>query len=600
MPSAADPRARHGRRAGKSQSRRTARVSETHALIALTLSQQRIRALVDAVAHLIWTTGADGNVITPQPNWQAFTGSTFEDIRDFGWLRFVHPDDRDRLEALWRTWLAADTPGESEFRLRRHDGAYLRFLVRAMPVRDPATGRTFEWVGIHEDITPRRRAEAELRQRSWELGERVKELECLYRAASLCGDNALPIADIAHGMAAALPPAMRVPDRAAAEIRLGDEVFATGDAPPAGPPLEHPLHHKGVKAGHIHVFYTGAVEPYAGEIYLTEEIALLRVLAQMLQQAMDRRRAAEAMAQAQKLEAIGQLTGGIAHDFNNLLTVVLANADIVAVRAADPALRQIGEMIMNAAESGAALTRRLLAFARQQELAPQRIDPAALVRGLVPLLKRTLGSTIVVEVEVETGGDTGHVLADQAQLESALLNFAINARDAMPEGGRIAIAVRRETVPPGASDAGLAPGDYVAFSVRDTGHGMTRDVLGRAIEPFFTTKPVGKGTGLGLSMAYGFATQSGGALRLASEPAKGTTVTILLPAQAGAARGDDTAAGSSAPTRLPLGCRVLIVEDEPVVRRLAVDALLDAGAVAVEAASGPEALARLEIGRAHV
>jgi signal transduction histidine kinase len=241
----------------------------------------------------------------------------------------------------------------------------------------------------------------------------------------------------------------------------------------------------------------------------------------------ERRRLEERLRQSQKMEAVGQLTGGIAHDFNNLLTVILGNAEVLALELHDPTHRGLAEMIQDAAEKGAHLTQHLLAFGRRQTLKPQRLDLREVVESMEPLLRRTISESI--EIATTFGGGHLSAVIDRALLESAILNLAVNAKDAMPQGGRLTITTGETTAGP---DQGALPigQDVVFVTVSDTGCGMSPEVLSRAFEPFFTTKEVGRGSGLGLSMVYGFAQQSGGHVQIESAPDQGTAVTILLPA----------------------------------------------------------------------
>ncbi|WP_428489267.1 CHASE3 domain-containing protein [Rhodopila sp.] len=294
--------------------------------------------------------------------------------------------------------------------------------------------------------------------------------------------------------------------------------------------------------------------------------------------------------EAQKMQAIGQLTGGIAHDFNNLLTVILGNLEFVRNKPNDQErLKTRMERAIWAAQRGATLTRQLLAFARKQPLTPAPIDLAAAMPDLVPLLRRTLGEHIEVRY-VETAA-LWPAMADPAQLESAVLNLALNARDAMPGGGRLTIELANKVLDQDYArhHAEVDVGDYTMLAVSDTGHGMTADVLDRVFEPFFTTKPDGQGTGLGLPMVFGFVKQSGGHVKIYSEPGEGTTVRLYLPRAVGAS----AVAGqrSAAPVELPRGsATVLVVEDEPAVREIAVAMLGDLGYRVLEAADGEEGL----------
>ena len=294
--------------------------------------------------------------------------------------------------------------------------------------------------------------------------------------------------------------------------------------------------------------------------------------------------------EAQKMQAIGHLTGGIAHDFNNLLTVILGNLEFVRSRlSGEQALQSRIERATWAAQRGATLTSQLLTFARKHPLAPAPIDLAVTVPELVPMLRRTLGEHIAVRF-VETAG-LWPAMADASQLESAVLNLALNARDAMPSGGRLTIELVNKVLDEeyARDHAEVTPGDYVMLAVSDTGHGMTPDVVARVFEPFFTTKPEGKGTGLGLAMVFGFVKQSGGHVKIYSEPGEGTTVRLYLPRAVGAEVSARQRTGT--PVQLPRGSgTVLVVEDEPAVREIAIAILGDLGYRVLEAADGEDAL----------
>jgi PAS domain S-box-containing protein len=307
------------------------------------------------------------------------------------------------------------------------------------------------------------------------------------------------------------------------------------------------------------------------------------------------RQTEEALRQAQKMESVGQLTGGIAHDFNNLLQIVTGNLEILQRNLAEgaPRLRRAVENAMVGARRAATLTQRLLAFSRQQPLAPKTIDLNRLVGSMSELLHRTLGETI--EVETVKAPGLWQVEVDPNQLENAILNLAINARDAMPAGGKLTIETSnthldRDYV---ARHAEVVAGQYAVISVSDTGVGMSDQVLQRAFEPFFTTKEVGKGTGLGLSMVYGFVKQSGGHVKVYSEPGEGTTVNIYLPRLFGAV--DEAVDDSLAPVLE--GTReetILVCEDDDDVRAYSVEALRELGYRVLEAHDGPSALRLLE------
>lgn len=301
----------------------------------------------------------------------------------------------------------------------------------------------------------------------------------------------------------------------------------------------------------------------------------------------DRRRIEQQLFQAQKMEAVGQLTGGIAHDFNNMLTVVIGNLDSLA-RALRGTGRNFGraEMALTGALSCAELTRRLLAFARRQPLQPNPVHLGQMCRNVAKLLGRTLGERIHIDLRGEAG--LWHVLADPAQVESSLINLAVNARDAMTEGGTLTLETCNMTSR--GEHADIPAGDFVLLSVTDTGVGMTAEVLERAVEPFFTTKNLGHGTGLGLSMVYGFVKQSGGHVKIESAPNRGTRVRVYLPRTEAVAQAADTASESEAAEISGRDRTILLVEDDAGVRAVTAAMLKELQFTVIEADNGSHAL----------
>ncbi len=310
-----------------------------------------------------------------------------------------------------------------------------------------------------------------------------------------------------------------------------------------------------------------------------------------------RQKIEEELRQAQKMEAVGQLTGGIAHDFNNLLTVISGNLEMAEARLTDPKIRVLLREAQDAADDGAKLTGQLLAFGRRQPLNPQLVDVGQLVGSFAALLRRTLGESI--ELRTVVNGTALMALVDTSQLQSALLNLALNARHAMPRGGRLTVELSHAHIDRdyAAMYPLLRTGDFILISVTDTGSGMPPDVRERAFEPFFTTKPVGAGTGLGLSMVYGFLRQSGGHVQLYSEVGQGTSVRMFLPASSAPLKqGQDDAAAEATPATLPSGHEtILLVEDDSRVRRVATARLEEAGYRVIEATNGAEALDALSL-----
>lgn len=304
---------------------------------------------------------------------------------------------------------------------------------------------------------------------------------------------------------------------------------------------------------------------------------------------LSKHRAAEsALQQAQKMETLGQLTGGIAHDFNNLLTVITGNLELLEMQLSEGSHKELLEEALEAADLGARLTHGLLAFARRSPLVPESVDVNEVAIGLTDMMQRTLGPTI--DLGSVLGSDLWFTKVDRAQLESGLVNLAINARDAMPKGGKLVIETRNAVVDADQQDVGFGPkrGEYVQLAMADTGHGMARETLDRALEPFFTTKQVGHGTGLGLSMVLGFAQQSGGHLAIYSEVGVGTTVNMYLPRQLEDDQ-EPEAARSSPAMKTGNGEIILVVEDDPKVRKLTISRLQRLGYVVHAANDGEQA-----------
>ncbi|WP_435635901.1 ATP-binding protein [Pseudomonas solani] len=323
--------------------------------------------------------------------------------------------------------------------------------------------------------------------------------------------------------------------------------------------------------------------------------AIGRDITQERERAETLRQTEELLRQSQKMEAVGQLTGGLAHDFNNLLAGISGSLELLKLRVSQGRTGELDRYISTArtaAERAATLTHRLLAFSRRQALDPKPTNVNRLVAGMQELISRTMGP--MIEVEVLSGPELWTVLVDPNQLESALLNICINARDAMPGGGRLSIGTcNHRLVEPRAGELGLAVGEYLSLCVTDTGTGMPEEVIARVFDPFFTTKPAGQGTGLGLSMVYGFARQSGGAVQIASQPGEGTSLYIHLPRHHGEERIEHNTGSEFAP-RAERQATVLVVDDESPLRMLIGEVLRDLGYQVLEAVDGASGLALLD------
>ncbi len=308
----------------------------------------------------------------------------------------------------------------------------------------------------------------------------------------------------------------------------------------------------------------------------------------------------EQLTQSQKMEAIGQLTGGVAHDFNNLLAIIVGNLEMIRDDLSDDSpLRRYLEPAMRSAKRGGELTHRLLAFSRRQTLNPAQVDTNGLIEGVTDIIRRTIGPS--VEIETKLADDLWPAFVDHHQLESAILNLAINARDAMEDKGKLTIETANVLLDDALAESqqDIRPGDYITIAVSDTGTGMSDEVIARAFDPFFTTKETGRGTGLGLSMVYGFVKQSRGNIRIYSEPGQGTSVKLYLPRATGEADMPDTANKQNSAEPPKSGATLLVVEDDPDVRDLTVTQLTGLGYRVLEAGTGVDAL-RLYDATPHV
>jgi signal transduction histidine kinase/CheY-like chemotaxis protein len=497
----------------------------------------------------------------------------------------------DPADPKWnehKALLAAHKPFRN-FETTLVDGAGVtrRIVTSGLPIFD-AGGRYVGYRGVGIDVTDIRRHEEAVAERTRVLEATLENLE---EGIGLIDKNLRAIAfnrrlldylRIPQGSISAGDPFEKIIRLLAAAGEYGDEepeaaVQRRLQLARSGKPL---VAERTTPAGRILEIRTNPM-PDGGFVIRYNDVT-------------EARRRDAAIHQAQKMEALGQLTGGIAHDFNNLLTVVMGSAELLR-ETSDPARqRELAGTILRASERGSELAKRLLAFARRQPLAPKTVDVNHLVGGMQGLLAQTLGEHI--EIRVAAGAELLPAHVDAGQLETAILNLAINARDAMPAGGRLTIETRNVHLDPGflAGIGDPPPGDYVFVAVSDTGMGMTPEVRARAFDPFFTTKDFGKGSGLGLSMVYGFVHQSGGYITLYSEPGLGTTVKLYLPPAEGEVAPDESpAAGAGEPHGSET---VLLVEDDAMVRRH-VEALLAAlGYRTVVADNGGAALALLGSG----
>ncbi|MFC7737164.1 PAS domain S-box protein [Roseomonas sp. GCM10028921] len=578
------------------------RTAQREAERELAESEARLREVASAVPGFLWTATPGGAVDYASPRWHEYAGTIPGRPDSGGWSAYVHPEDRPAAAARWLDSVASGTPYEAEFRLRRADGAFRWWLARALPTRRE-DGAIRRWTGVSTDIQEivearetlaRSRADLEAR-----VAERTRDLDRMWRLST----DIMLVADF-EAQIHAVNPAWATLLGWEPEDLIGRDFLDLVHPEDVGPTLaevgrlaegittlrfENRYRHR--DGGYRWLSWT-AVPDESFIHAVGRDIQAEKEGAEALH-------ATEAaLRQAQKMEAVGQLTGGIAHDFNNLLTGVIGSLDLMRRRIAAGRIGEVERYVAAAlasANRAAALTHRLLAFSRRQPLAPVPVDANALVGSMEELLRRTIGESI--RLEIGAAGDLSHTLCDPHQLESALLNLSINARDAMPDGGTLTVETANLRIGPGpaARLREVRPGPYVSISVSDTGTGMTPDVIERAFEPFFTTKPIGQGTGLGLSMIYGFARQSEGTVRIRSAPGEGTTVTLLLPRFEGeGSAAEEAAPPAEAPRAAEEGEVVLVVEDEPAVRDLVVEVLSELGYRAIQASDGPSGLRILE------
>lgn len=553
----------------------------------------RYRQLIEAVTdYAIYMLDANGFVTSWNPGAQRFKGYTAAEILGGHFSQFYAEEDRLAGKPA-RALATAAREGKFEgegWRLRK-DGSRFWAHVVIDPIRDSA-GQLVGYAKITRDLTERRAAEETLRRSQ-------EQFRLLVQGVT---DYAIYMLDREGLITSWNAGAARIKGYSEAEI-IGRHfsLFYRPEDSSEGQPMaalrnaerEGRFESEGwrVRKDGSQFWANVVVDPIrddTGEIIgfakVTRDVTAKRDAQLALQMAQ------ESLFQSQKLDAIGQLTGGVAHDFNNLLTVIISSLEIVRRRMPpDGKLEGLIENAAKAAKRGASLTQRMLSFARRQDLNPEPVDVVSLLLEMSDLLERSLGPTITIHMpELRP---MKPVLVDPNQLELAVLNLAVNARDAMPDGGSVSIAVDEQTST--AAEPLLAPGSYVRITVRDEGEGMNAETLARATEPFFTTKGVGKGTGLGLSMIQGLATQSGGQFVLKSQPGQGTTAELWLPT-AELVLSQPKAMGRREANQIAmLPLVVLVVDDDELVLETTRAMLEELGHTALTATSGPGALDRL-------
>jgi len=530
------------------------------------------------------------------------------------WVRRIHPEDREATEKKFRDAVAGKVRDyTAQYRIIRPSDGETRWISVKSTIERDQNGRAIRLVGAHSDVTEQVMAEQALRQseeRFRKLADQLAELNATLaqrvedktrerdRIWNVSQDLLL-VAD-RNGVWRTVNPAWtRTLGWSEAELlnRTSDWLEHPNDggitqaqinklgASETTVRFESRFRHK--DGSYRWLSWTGVADQ--DHIYaVARDVTAEKAAAERL------KATEEALLQSQKMEAVGQLTGGIAHDFNNLLTGIVGSLDLLQTRLDQGRTDNVARYInaaMTSANRAAALTHRLLAFARRQPLIPKSVDVNQLVVSLEDLLRRTIGETIDLEIAALDG--LWCTLCDPNQLESALLNLAINARDAMPDGGKLTITTANARLDGMTADTpALSPGDYICIGVTDSGTGMSAEVAARAFDPFFTTKPIGQGTGLGLSMIYGFARQSNGHVTIDSKLGQGTSVKLYLPRHHGDVAAEHASAVRAA-EHAATGETVLVVEDEPVVRGVIMEMLGEQGYRTLEAVDGPSGLRML-------
>jgi PAS domain S-box-containing protein len=587
---------------------------------ALREAEEHYRATVEFSPVTLWTASPSGLLLSYPMRWLELSGLTQEEVLGNGWQRLLHPADHDKMLAAWSAALATGEPFDAQYRFRVADGTHRWVWTRATPRRD-SQGNIVRWYGSSEDIHVQRLAEearqgteVELKTVTDVVQMLVAFVDCdlVYRFANRAYEDwfhvkrssviGSRVSDIIG--AAAFAERLPLMQRALAGEAILCEVSETA---PGGGFREAeirylPHHTPDGEIDGLYIFGSDITSRKQAERVLRDmnEILERRIeerTAALKAEMVERQRTEEALRQSQKMETIGQLTGGIAHDFNNLLTGIIGGLELLRRRVVAGRTGEIlplVDMAMGSAHRAGGLTQRLLTFARRQSLSCEKVDLDQLFRSIRGLLSGTLKEQIELVISSKAG--LWPVDTDAHQIESALLNLAINARDAMPRGGKLTISASNMRFAADRRDASgeIKAGDYVVVDVADTGIGMTPAVKAKAFDPFFTTKPKGQGTGLGLSIIYGFVRQSGGYVTIDSEIDRGTSIKLFLPRFSR----DDAAVGDTdRPQRRAeagAGETVLVVEDDPTVRAFLLEVLADLDYAVCEAADGPAALPLLE------
>ncbi|HDZ10209.1 hybrid sensor histidine kinase/response regulator [Pseudohongiella sp.] len=548
---------------------------------------KQFQLFVDAIPQIIWTADTRGSIEYINLALSRYTGKPRAMLIDDNiWSSLVHPDDLVQLRERWLEAVHNQTTSELECRLRRHDGSWRWHLLHGEPVRDEQ-GNTIKWCGSATDIHNNRINTERFEMVAKATVDAISDWDI--QSNQIWWNQG-----VTNLFGYTRQEMMAKPDSWTERLHPDDKEQALASIYGAlnSDRDRFHCHYRFIrKDGSIAI-----VEEHGFVIRDNDGIAI-RLIGGMTD-ITGKRQLEEQLSHAQRLQTVGELTGGVAHDFNNLLTVIQGNAELLTEdHALDAQQKPLVAMISDASHQAAELVQRLLAFARKQPLAPQPTDIVRLINNIQPLVRQAVPERINLELIAEQ--DLPTVLIDPPQLESAVLNLCLNARDAMSDQGKLLLEVGRSELDAdyALQHSGVEPGTYVRVSVSDTGTGMSQDVQTRAFDPFFTTKVNGKGSGLGLSMVYGFVKQSGGHIAIYSEPGNGTTVRMYLPASLQQVNADTpehlqthNSDRQTSPAAVPEPGTVLLVEDEPLVRQYAETQFQALGFHVISASHGDEAL----------
>lgn len=555
-------------------------------------SEERYALVIAGTNDGVWERNYLTGRVFRSPRWFQILGYEEDEI-DPDFMAFealIHPEDFERYKITLQAHLEIGAPFDVEFRIRRRSGDYIWVGAKGQAAWDE-DAKPIRMAGSIKDITGCKLAEDAIREKAEQVTRLADNLRHL-----IDGANAPIIAVNRNGQITEWnEAAAQITGHTKEEVlycNLVNEFVPEEFRESVNVVLDKAVQGEATSNFEFRILAKGSTQArllFSANPQRDEDGRIVGVIG-VGQDITTLKQTEEVLHQAQKLEAVGQLTGGISHDFNNLLGIILGNAELLAEEFEDDKkVQKYLDPVLSATQRGAELTHRLLAFSRKQSLHPKSIQLGPLCDGMNCLLKRSLGETI--EIDITADNEPWSVLADPSQVENALLNLAINASHAMPDGGKLAIAVEnaRVTNQEWAEHWEGRSGEYVALAVTDTGTGMPASVLERVFEPFFTTKVVGQGSGLGLSMVYGFAQQSGGFATIESEEGTGTTVTIYLPRVDVV---DENIKPEAMAPNMPKGQgeTILVVEDEPDLRRLTVRQLEHLGYKTLQSANGPTAL----------